>query len=78
MAQVEAKCVAIVQFCRTRITLLNADGSADEGAGNGYVSDQPVTLAINADIQAPTPAVPPCSASTWSSSPAPGSRRCSR
>lgn len=54
MAQVESKCVGIVQFCRTRVTLLNADGTPDDGATNGYVSDQPVTLAINADIQAAT------------------------
>jgi hypothetical protein len=54
MAQIDSKCVGVVQFCRTRVTLLDADGAADAGAGNKYVSDQSVTLAINADIQAAT------------------------
>lgn len=50
----DSKCLAIIKLCRTRATLLDSDGAADTGAGNMFVSDQAVSLAINADLQAAT------------------------
>jgi hypothetical protein len=50
----DAKCLGIIKFCRTRITLLDADGAAVTGENASYVSDQSVSLAINADIEAAT------------------------
>ncbi len=50
----DAKCLAIIKLCRTRVTLLDADGAPDTGAGNSFVSDQAVSLAINADVEAAT------------------------
>lgn len=50
----DPKCLAIIKFCRTRITLLNSDGVPQTGAGASYISDQSVSLAITADIEAAT------------------------
>lgn len=54
MAQIDPKCLAIIKFCRTRVTLLDETGAPETGADAQYVSDQPVSLAINADVEAAT------------------------
>jgi len=51
---VDPKCSALIKLCRTRVTLLETDGSAVTGANASFVSDQAVTLAINADVEAAT------------------------
>lgn len=50
----DPKCSAIIKLCRTRATLLDADGAPVTGSGASYVSDQSVSLAINADVEAAT------------------------
>lgn len=45
------KCPGIIQFCRTRVTLLNADGSPASGPDNYYVSEKAVSLAVTSDIE---------------------------
>lgn len=52
MPQIADKCPGIIQFCRTRVTLLDDDGSPASGAGNYYVSDKMVTVAITPDVEA--------------------------
>lgn len=49
MTQIAAKCPGVIQFCRTRITELDADGSPTD---TFYVSDKEVSLAVTPDIDA--------------------------
>ena len=51
MAQISDKCPGIIQFCRTRVTLLDDDGTPATGDDNMYVSDKEVSLAITSDVE---------------------------
>lgn len=51
MAQIADKCPGIIQFCRTRVTLLDADGTPATGPDTSYVSDKMVSLAITSDVE---------------------------
>ena len=50
MTQIADKCPGIIQFCRTRVTLLDDDGTPATGADTMYVSDKEVSLAITSDV----------------------------
>ncbi len=51
MAQIADKCPGVVQFCRTRVTLLDSDGTPHSGTDNFYVSDKEVSLAVTSDVE---------------------------
>lgn len=51
MAQIADKCPGVIQFCRTRVTLLDDDGTPHSGTGNSYVSDKEVSLAVTSDVE---------------------------
>jgi hypothetical protein len=51
MAQIADKCPGIIQFCRTRVTLLDDDGTPASGSDNFYVSEKEVSLAITSDVE---------------------------
>ena len=50
MPQIADKCPGIIQFCRTRVTLLDSDGTPASPV-QSYVSDKMVTLAITSDVE---------------------------
>lgn len=50
MAQIADKCPGIIQFCRTRVTLLDDDGTPASPV-QYYVSDKMVTLTVNSDVE---------------------------
>lgn len=49
MAQIDDKCPGVIQFCRTRVTLLGSDGTP---TSTYYVSDKEVSLAVTPDVEA--------------------------
>lgn len=51
MPQIADKCPGVIQFCRTRVTLLDDDGTPATGENTSYVSDKMVSLAINSDVE---------------------------
>lgn len=51
MAQIADKCPGVIQFCRTRVTELDSDGTPTD---NFYVSDKMVSLAVTSDVEAGT------------------------
>jgi hypothetical protein len=51
MAQIADKCPGVIQFCRTRVTLLDDDGTPHSGTGNYYVSDKHVSIAVTSDVE---------------------------
>lgn len=45
------KCPGVIQFCRTRVTLLDSDGTPSSTSDNSYVSDKQVTLTVTSDVE---------------------------
>lgn len=47
-----AKCLAQIHLCRLRVTRLNSDGTPHASANNEYVTDNPMVLTVNPDVEA--------------------------
>ena len=47
-----ANCGVSFGICVVRLTLLNDDGSVAAGPGNSYVSDKPISVSVNPNIEA--------------------------